>query len=134
LLIFETYVQHTNFDFFINLQKSIKIFTMKNADDFFDKTSKLADQAEERIREAFDKAKKSDAYAKISDAMEQAGEAVEKKIEELKQKDIPGKAEKFRDQAEARSESVIEKVKAFGARVGDEVDDMIDSLKGKKKG
>ena len=107
---------------------------MKNADDFFDKTSKLADQAEERIREAFDKAKKSDAYAKISDAMEQAGEAVEKKIEELKQKDIPGKAEKFRDQAEARSESVIEKVKAFGARVGDEVDDMIDSLKGKKKG
>ena len=106
---------------------------MNNPDDFFDKTSKMADQAEERIKEAFEKARKSETYAKITGAMEQAGEAVEKKLEELKQKDIPGKAGKFRDQAEAHGESVVEKVKAFGARVGEEVDEVIESLKGNKR-
>ncbi|MEI6274432.1 MAG: hypothetical protein WCP08_00520 [Prolixibacteraceae bacterium] len=106
---------------------------MKNADDFFDKTSKLADQAEEKLKEAFEKARKSETYAKITDAMEQAGEAVEKKIEELKQSDIPGKAEKLRDQAEAHTEGVIGKVKDFGTKVANEVDEAIDSLMGKKK-
>ena len=106
---------------------------MNNADDFFEKTSKMADHAEERIKEALEKAKKSEAYAKITGAMEQAGEAVEKKLEELKQLDIPGKAGKLRDQTEEHGESVVEKVKAFGVRVGEEVDEVIDSLKGKKK-
>ena len=106
---------------------------MNNADEFFDKTRKMADQAEEKLKESFEKAKKSETYEKISGMVGQVGEFVEKKIDELKESDIPGKAERLRDQAEAHAESAIEKARAFGAGVADEVEEVIESLKGKKK-
>ncbi len=106
---------------------------MKNADEFFDKTREMADQAEDKLKESFEKAKKSETYEKISGMVGQVGDFVEKKIEELKESDLPGKAERFRDQAEAHAESAIDKAKAFGAGLAEEVDEVIESLKGKKK-
>ena len=122
-----------NLDLIFRLYKFLKIFTMKNADEFFDKTREMADQAEEKLKESFEKAKKSETYEKISGMVGQVGDFVEKKIEELKESDIPGKAERLRDQAEAHAESAIEKARAFGAGLADEVEEVIDSLKGKKK-
>jgi 5-methylthioribose kinase len=107
---------------------------MKEADDFFDKASKMADQAEGKVKEAFEKAKMSDAYAKISDAMKQAGDAVDKKIEEFKQSDLPGKAEKLRDQAEAKAETFIDQAKAYGSILANDMEQVIVDVKGKLSG
>ncbi len=107
---------------------------MKEADDFFNKASKMADQAEEKVKEAFEKAKKSDAYSKITDAMRQVGDAVEKRIEEIKQSDLPGKAEKIRDQAETKAETLIDQAKAYGTILANDMEQVIDDVKGKLSG
>ncbi|MEI7830101.1 MAG: hypothetical protein WCI31_10040 [Prolixibacteraceae bacterium] len=107
---------------------------MKEADDFFDKASKMADQAEEKVKEAFEKAKKSDAYAKITDAMKQVGDSLDKKIEEYKQSDIPGKVESIRDKAETKAETFIDQAKAYGNILANDMEQMIEDVKGKLSG
>lgn len=106
---------------------------MKNSDDLFEKTREMAGKAEEKLKESFEKAKKSETFEKISGMVGQVGDFVEKKLDELKESDLPGKAERFRDKAEAHTESAIDKAKAFGAGLAEEVDEVIESLKGKKK-
>jgi DNA-binding transcriptional regulator YhcF (GntR family) len=107
---------------------------MKKTDDFFDKTREMADKAEAKLEETFEKVRTSETYAKITDAMGQAGEYVEKKIEELKESDIPEKAEKFREKAEDETEKFIGKAKTIGANLADDLDEAIDSLKDKLSG
>jgi hypothetical protein len=107
---------------------------MKNADDFIHKTKEMADKAEAKFGETFEKVKKSDAYARITDAMDQVGEIVEKKIEEIKESDLPGKAEKLRDRAEAKTERIIEQAKEYGSNLASDLDEVIDSLREKLSG
>jgi len=111
-----------------------KLCMMKNNDDFFEKTSKFAEQAEAKLKDAFEKAQKSETYAKITDAMEQVGEAVDKKIEEIKQGDLPGKVENLRDQAESKAETFIDHARAYGSILANDVDEVIDSLREKLSG
>ena len=107
---------------------------MKNNDDFFEKTSKFAEQAEAKLKDAFEKAQKTEAYAKITGAMEQVGEAVDKKIEEMKQGDLPGKVENLRDQAENKAETFIDHARAYGTILANDVDEVIESLREKLSG
>jgi hypothetical protein len=106
---------------------------MENQDDFFDKTRKMADKAEEKLKEAFEKAKKSETIEKISGMVDKAEDFVEKKIDKLKESDTPGKIETFRDEAEERTEEMIDKAKSYTSRLSGEVEDVIDALKGKRK-
>ncbi len=107
---------------------------MENRDDFFDKASKMADMAEEKVKEAFEKAKQSEAYAKITDAVKQVGDAVDKKIEEYKQSDIPGKVENLRDKAESKAETFFDQAKAYGTILANDVEQVIDNVKEKLSG
>ncbi len=107
---------------------------MKNADEFFDKTKEMADKAEAKIGEAFEKVKTSDTYAKITNAMDQVGDYVEQKIEKLKESDIPEKVEKFWDKAENQTETIIEQAKAYGSTLASDVDEVIEKAKAKFSG
>jgi len=107
---------------------------MKNTDDFFEKTGKFAVQAEAKLKEALEKAQKSEAFAKITDAMEQVGEVVDKKIEEIKKGELPGKVENLRDQAENKAETFFDHARAYGSILANDVDEVIDSLKEKLSG
>jgi hypothetical protein len=107
---------------------------MKNSDKIFEKAGELTDKAGKILEERFEKFKESDAYAKITEAMGQAGEFADKKLEELKESDIPDKIKDLRDKAESGTENVMEHVKAYGALLADDVDQVIDEMKEKLAG
>jgi hypothetical protein len=114
---------------------------MENKDDFMgkakemtDKAGKLIEEGFDKAKEGFEKAKESETYAKFSEAMKQVGDAVDKKIEEYRQSDIPGKVENLRDKAETKAETFIDQAKAYGTILANDVEQIIDDVKGKISG
>jgi hypothetical protein len=114
---------------------------MENKDDLIGKAKEMADKAEKMMEEGFDKdkesfekAKESETYAKLNDLMGQVTGYVDKKIEEYKQSDIPGKVENMRDKAETKAETLIDQAKAYGNILANDMEQMIEDVKGKISG
>lgn len=103
----------------------------KKIDELLNKTKEMADKAGVFLDEGFEKAKESETYAKITDKMGQAGDYVDKKIVELKESDLPDKLENLRGKVETGTETIIDQAKAYGAILADDLDEVIDNVKGK---
>jgi hypothetical protein len=107
---------------------------MKKVDEICDKTKEMADKAETAFNAGYEKVKESETFAKISGLVDQVGDYVDQKITEFKESDIPEKLENLRDKAEEKTESVVDQVKAFGAILANDVEEVIGTVKEKLAG
>ncbi len=106
--------------------------TSDKADELFEKGKDLADKAEDFFAENVKKFKNSNAFARISDAFGKAEEIMENKSQEFHSGEMEAKFEAFKDKAEDQAGELLNKVKETGRKIGDQVDDTLDSIKGKK--
>ena len=102
------------------------------ADKLIGKSKELADQAEDYLVEKASQVKKSDAFAKISGLFDKVENFIEDKSEEYHSGEMGAKIEAFRDKAEEHANDLLKKAKEAGRKFGDQVDESIDSIKGKK--
>lgn len=101
-------------------------------DELIGKGRDLADQAEDFFAEKIKKAKKSDAYGKLSDLFGKAESFMEEKSKEFQSGEMGAKFEAFKDKAEIQAEELVKKAREAGQKFGDQVDEKLDQLKGKK--
>ena len=102
------------------------------ADEFFEKSKEFADKAEDFITDKFRQFKKSDAFGKLSDALGKVEEVMEQKSQEFHSGEMGAKFEAFRDKAEVHANDLFDKIKEAGRKIGDQVDDTLDAIKGRK--
>ena len=106
--------------------------TSDKADDMINKGKDLADKAEDYFEGKFKKFKKSNAFGKISDDLGKVEDMMEKKSHEFNSGEMGAKFEDFKDKAEVQANDLLKKAKEAGRKIGDQVDDTIDAMKGKK--
>jgi len=106
--------------------------TSYKADDLTDKGKDLADKAEDYFEEKFKKFKSSSAFGKISDAFGKVEDMMEKKSQEFHSGEMSAKLEDFKDKAGDQANDLLKKAKEAGRKFGDQIDDSIDAMKGKK--
>ena len=92
----------------------------------------LADKAEVFLTEKIKNAKKSDAYGKLSDLFGKAESYMEEKSKEFQSGEMGAKFEALRDKAEIQAEELVKKAREAGQKFGNQVEESIDALKGKK--
>jgi hypothetical protein len=102
------------------------------ADELIGKGKDFADKAEDFFTENVNKLKSSDLFGKISGAFEKARDTIEDKAEEFQRGEMGAKFETFKGKTEDQVNEFARKAKEAGLRIGDQVDEAIDSLKGKK--
>lgn len=102
------------------------------ANELIEKGKNLADNAEDFFTENVNRFKRSDAFGKISDAFGKARDIIEDKADEFQRGEIGEKFEAFKDKTEVQVTELAKKAKEAGLKIGDQVDEVIDSLKGKK--
>ena len=102
------------------------------ADELFGKGKEFADKAEDFITDKFRQFKKSDAFGKLSDALGKVEEVMEQKSQEFHSGEMGAKFEAFRDKAEVHANDLVDKIKEAGRKIGDQIDDSLDAIKGKK--
>jgi ribosome-associated translation inhibitor RaiA len=103
------------------------------ADELFGKGKDIADKAEDFITDKFKRFKKSDAFGKLSDALGKVEEVMEQKSQEFQSGEMGAKFEAFRDKAEVHANDLFDKIKEASRKIGDQVDDSLDAIKGKKE-
>lgn len=106
--------------------------TSDKADDLIGKGKDLADKAEDYFEEKFKKFKSSNAFGKISDAFGKVEDMMESKSQEFQRGEMGAKFEAFKDKAGDQANELLKKAKEAGRKFGDQVDDSIDAMKGKK--
>jgi len=111
--------------------KSGKEFSDK-ADELIGKGKDFADKAEDYFEETVEKVKRSNAFGRISDAFGKVEEIMENKSREFHSGEMGAKFETFKDKAEDQAGEILKKVKEASRKIGDRVDESLDSLKGKK--
>ncbi|MCX6239286.1 MAG: hypothetical protein NTY07_17295 [Bacteroidia bacterium] len=114
-----------------NGSKPGKEFSDK-ADEFFDKGKDFADKAEDFFTEQVKKFKDSNAFGKISDALGKVEEIMENKSREFNSGEMGAKFDTFREKTEEQASELLKRAKEAGRKIGDQVDDTLDALKGKK--
>jgi hypothetical protein len=102
------------------------------ADELFEKGKDFADKAEDFFAGKFKEFQKSDAFGKLSDAFGKVEEVMEQKSQEFQSGEMGAKFEAFRDKAEVHVNGLFDKIKEAGRKVGDQVDESLDAIKGKK--
>lgn len=102
------------------------------ADELIGKTKDLADKAEDFLAEKASQVKKSEAFGKISELFGKVEDFMDDKSEEFNSGEMGAKFEAFKDKAEDQANTLLKKAKEAGRKIGDQVDESIDSLKGKK--
>lgn len=102
------------------------------ADELIDKGKDLADKAEDFFSEKVNELKNSNVFGRISDAFGKVEQIMEKKSEEFHSGEMGSKFETFKDKASDQANELLKKAKEAGQKIGDQVDDTIDSFKGKK--
>lgn len=114
-----------------NGSKPGKEFSDK-ADEFFGKGKAFADKAEDFFTEKVKKFKDSNAFGKISDALGKVEEIMENKSQEFHSGEMGAKFEAFKEKTEEQASELLKKAKEAGRKIGDQVDESIDAIKGKK--
>jgi uncharacterized protein YjbJ (UPF0337 family) len=102
------------------------------SDELFGKGKEFADKAEDFITDKFRQFKKSDAFGKLSDALGKVEEVMEQKSQEFHSGEMGAKFEAFRDKAEVHANDLVDRIKEAGRKFGDQIDDSLDAIKGKK--
>jgi len=102
------------------------------ANDLIGKTKDFADKAEDYFEETVDKVKRSDAFGKISGLFDKVENFMEEKSEEFQSGEMGAKFETFKDKAEDQAGEILKKVKETSRKIGDKVDESIESFKGKR--
>lgn len=100
--------------------------------EFSEKTKDFGDKAETYFEEAAEKIKSSDAFGKISGVFEKFKDKMESKSEEFQSGEMGAKFDEFKTNAGDHAGELVKKVREAGLKIGDQVEDAIDALKGKK--
>lgn len=103
------------------------------ADELINKGKKLADMAEDFIHEKASQAKESDAFVKASSFFGKVSDFLDQKSDEFNSGEMGVKFETFKEQTEGQVTDIIKKVRVAGLKIGETVDEQIESLKGKKE-
>ena len=106
--------------------------TSGKEDDLIDKGKDLADQAEDFFSKKANEFKGSSVFGKISDAFGKVEKIMEDKSQEFHSGEMGAKFETFVDKAGDQANELLKRAKEAGQKIGDQVDDTIDSIKGKK--
>jgi hypothetical protein len=101
------------------------------ADELFEKGKDLADKAENLFAETVNKAKNSEAFVKFSGFVGKVEDFIEEKADEFQSGELGNKIESFKEKTSNQASELFEKVKDTGLKIGDQVDEAIDSFKGK---
>ena len=104
----------------------------EKADELIEKGKLWADKAEDFFSEKLNKFKKSDAFGKLSDTFGKVEEVMETKSQEFHSGEMGAKFEAFKEKAGDQANEFLKKAKETGLKIGDVVDEQIESLKGKK--
>ena len=101
-------------------------------DELIEKGKDLADKAEDFFSEKVNELKNSDVFGKISGVFGKVEEIMEKKSQEFHSGEMGAKFESFKDKAEVQANDLLKKAKEAGRKIGDQVDESLDAMKGKK--
>ena len=96
-----------------------------NANELIEKGKNMADKAEDFFTENVNRFKRSDAFEKARDI-------IEDKADEFQSGEMGERFEAFKDKTEDQVNEFAKKAKEAGLKIGDQVDEVIDSLKRKK--
>lgn len=102
------------------------------ANDLMGKGKDFVDKAEDCLEETVEKVKHSDAFGKIAGLFDKVEDFMENKSEEFHKGEMGAKFETFKEKTEDQAGELLRKVKEAGRKIGDQVDETIDSFKGKK--
>lgn len=102
-------------------------------DDFYEKTKKLAEKAENLIEKQVEKLKKSGVIDDVEGYINKTGDFVEGKIDQFKKSDIPDKVDNFVEKTGKNAEKVIKKAQIIGDKISGKVEDMVDNIKFRSK-
>lgn len=114
-----------------NESKTGKEFSDK-ADELFEKSKDFADKAEDFIADKVKKFKESNAFERISNALGKAEEVMETKSREFQSGEMGAKFDVFKEKAEVQASELLKRAKDAGRKIGDQVEDSLDAIKGKK--
>ena len=107
-------------------------FISDKAEELKEKVKDLADQAEDFFKGKYSEFRKSHTYGKLSDAFTKVEDIMEQKSREMQSGEMGDKFVKFRDKAETKAIVFFDKLKDACRKIGDQVDNTLDSRKGKK--
>jgi len=102
------------------------------AEELIEKGKDLADKAEDYFTEKIDQVKSSDAFVKISGFFGKVEDFIEAKSEEIHSGEMSAKIETFKEKTGNQASELLRKAKEAGLKIGDQVDETLDALKGKK--
>lgn len=102
------------------------------ADELIGKGKDLADKAEDFFTENMNRFKRSEAFGKISEAFVKTRDIIEDKADEFQRGEMGTKFEAFKEKTAEQVNEFAKKAKETSQKIGDQVDEAIDSLKGKK--
>lgn len=102
------------------------------ADELIEKGKDLADKAEDFFAQKVSKVKKSDTYGRISGLFGKVEDFIEDKAKKLHSGEMGAKFEAFKEKTEDQANELLKKAKDAGRKIGDQVDESLDSLKGKR--
>jgi len=106
--------------------------TSKSEDDLIEKGKDLADQAEDYFSKKANEFKNSDVFGKVSGIFGKVEEFMEDKSQEFHSGEMGAKFETFVDKAGNQANELLKRAKEAGQKIGDQVDDTLDSIKGNK--
>ena len=101
-------------------------------DELIGKSKEFADKAEDFLTEKAREIKDSDVFDKISGMFGKVEDFMEDKSQEFQSGEMGAKFEAFKDKAEDQAGELLKKAKEAGRKIGDQIDESIDSIKGKK--
>jgi ElaB/YqjD/DUF883 family membrane-anchored ribosome-binding protein len=100
-----------------------------DTDKLIEATKKMADKAENYVAETAKKVKKSEAFGKLKEMVNKIEDFVDEKSDEFNKSGMADKLESMKDKAGAKADELMQKAKAAGQDIVQEVDEAIDSIK-----
>ena len=104
----------------------------EKSDELINKAKKLADKAEDFFNDTANQVKESEVFVKASGFFGKMTDFLDQKSDEFHSGEIGDKFEAFKGKTEGQVTDLIQKVKVAGIKIGDAVDEQLETLKGKK--